>query len=109
MNGRENNLSIISIGANTYKYDHHNDISGTIEWALFEFCDGCCIHPGSTVLDIRAGIGDFSAIASRKVGARRRVIAVQPNTDDSECRLASISLSGLETVVPTNTAVAEGE
>ncbi|MBO0835121.1 MAG: hypothetical protein J2P28_06320, partial [Actinobacteria bacterium] len=40
-------------------------------------------EPGMTVVDAGANIGYFSLLASRAVGARGRVIAIEPNSENS--------------------------
>lgn len=37
---------------------------------------------GDIVLDIGAGIGDFTVLASRRIGPSGKVIAIEPNPDD---------------------------
>jgi FkbM family methyltransferase len=53
-----------------------------------------------TVIDLGAGIGDFSVLASRKVGPNGKVIALEPNAEDYEMLKMNIERNGCATSLP---------
>jgi hypothetical protein len=57
------------------------------------------------VLDLGASIGDFSILASNKVGKNGKIIAVEPNIDDYELLKMNIKKNDCQNVIPLNLGV----
>ncbi|TLY11921.1 MAG: FkbM family methyltransferase, partial [Thaumarchaeota archaeon] len=60
-----------------------------------------------TVVDLGAGIGDFSVLASRKVGPNGKVIALEPQAEDYEMLKINVERNGCVNVIALNIGVAE--
>jgi FkbM family methyltransferase len=54
------------------------------------------------VLDAGAGIGEFTVLASRKIGPSGRIIAVEPDPDDYELLQLNIEKNSCANVIPIN-------
>lgn len=67
------------------------------------------VNPSDTVLDLGAGTGDFSIIASKKVGPEGRVIAVEPDYESYEILRLNIEQNNCKNVIPLNLAVGDEE
>lgn len=81
------------------------DIPGIVESHILNVYRHDLISPGTTVLDIGAGIGDFTVLASRKVGSRGRVIALEPNPADHSVLMENLELNGCHNVTALNMAI----
>ena len=60
-----------------------------------------------TVVDLDAGIGDFSVLASRKVGPNGKIIALEPHVEDYEMLKMNVERNGCVSVIVLNIGVAE--
>ncbi len=60
-----------------------------------------------TVVDLGADIGDFSVLASRKVGPNGKVIALEPHAEDYEMLKMNVERNGCVNVIALNIGVAE--
>jgi SAM-dependent methyltransferase len=63
------------------------------------------LNEGDLVLDLGAGIGDFSVLASKKVGNRGQVIAVEPDVESYEILKSNIGRNRCQNVIPMNIGV----
>jgi FkbM family methyltransferase len=63
------------------------------------------LRPNYTVLDLGASTGDFCIIASKKVGEKGRVIAIEPNAEDYEILKLNIQRNNCQNIIPLNLAV----
>jgi FkbM family methyltransferase len=75
------------------------------ECYLFDIYRTDLLKDGDIVIDLGAGIGDFSVLASRKVGARGKIVAIEPNPDDFKLLLKNLITNKCENVVPINKGV----
>jgi FkbM family methyltransferase len=57
------------------------------------------------VLDLGANIGDFSVLASHKVGPRGRVISIEPNKEDFDLLKLNLERNKCSNVTPINVGV----
>ena len=64
---------------------------------------------GDVVLDLGAGIGDFSILASQKVGSSGKVIAIEPDQDDFALLEANILKNKCNNIIALNVGVANAE
>ena len=56
-------------------------------------------------MDLGAGIGDYTLIASLKVGNKGKVIAVEPDSESFSLLVKNIRENKLQNVIPLNAAV----
>jgi FkbM family methyltransferase len=91
-----------------FAYNDPHDLLGIIESTVFDVYESRRIRAGSVVLDIGAGIGDFAVVASRRVGERGRVIAIEPNPEDFETLSRNLSLNHCDNVSLSGVAISEG-
>ncbi len=61
----------------------------------------------STVVDLGAGIGEFSILASKVIGNKGKVIAVEPSPDDFTTLIKNLKENGCNNVIPLNMAVSD--
>jgi FkbM family methyltransferase len=102
-------LTDITVGTEKFVYNHPHDVLGIVESTIFDVYGSHLIRPGWVVLDLGAGIGDFSVMASRSVGVSGTVIAIEPTPDDFECLLANLETNGCRNVIPIRAAVSDLE
>ena len=60
------------------------------------------LRDGDFVLDLGANIGAFTILASRKVGRKGMVIAVEPNKDDYDLMRQNIDANHCKNVIAVN-------
>ena len=99
--------SELTVGAYTFRYNHPHDILGIIETAVLDVYRCHRIREGSTVLDIGAGIGDFTVMDSRACGVSGTVVAIEPDTEDFGCLVTNLELNHCKNVIPINAAVSD--
>jgi FkbM family methyltransferase len=75
------------------------------ECYIFDIYRTDLINEGDVVIDLGAGIGDFSVLASRKVGARGKIVAIEPNPDDFKLLSKNIINNKCDNVMPINKGV----
>jgi FkbM family methyltransferase len=64
------------------------------------------LNKGDVVLDLGAGVGDFSVLASKKVGPAGKVIAVEPDPETYDLLEVNITNNNCMNVISLNTGVA---
>jgi FkbM family methyltransferase len=69
------------------------------------FASGQKLEAGNTVVDVGANIGCFTVLASKLVGPRGRVIAIEPEQSTYRQLLRNIALNKLSNVIPLNLAI----
>ena len=72
---------------------------------IFDFYRSNLIRKNDVVLDIGATVGEFSVLASKKVGKKGKVIAIEPNIEDYKILKLNIKRNYCENVVPLNLGV----
>lgn len=97
-------MEIIHIGHLTIAYNDPQDIQAILEVAILDVYDMGKIREGDTVLDLGAGIGEFSLLASKRVGESGLVISVEPNPQDYEALTQNLSVNGCQNVSTFNCA-----
>lgn len=85
------------------------DLVGVVESHVLNVYGFDRLRPGSNVLDVGAGIGDFSVLAARRVGPTGRVIAIEPNPEDYTVLTRNLRLNDCDNVTPMNVALSESE
>ena len=89
-------------------YNDEHDIAALIENNILDVYQTSNIRRGDTVLDVGAGIGEFSIIASRLAGADGTVVAIEPSPDDFRTLLSNLQENGCKNVIPINIGVSDG-
>ena len=89
-------------------YNDEHDIAALIENNILDVYQTRNIRRGDTVLDVGAGIGEFSIIASRLAGADGTVVAIEPSPDDFRTLLSNLKDNGCKNVIPINIGVSDG-
>jgi FkbM family methyltransferase len=77
------------------------------ECFIFDVYRSYLIEKGDLVVDLGAGIGEFSILASRKVGKGGIVVAIEPNTDDFKLLNMNIKNNHCQNIIATNIGAAE--
>jgi FkbM family methyltransferase len=67
------------------------------------------LRPGSTFVDVGAGIGFFTVLAGRRVGRDGRVVAFEPGPANAAAVRANAKLNGLGNVRVVESAVSSAE
>lgn len=88
-------------------YNDEHDIAALIENNILDVYQTRNIRRGDTVLDVGAGIGEFSIIASRLAGADGTVVAIEPSPDDFRTLLSNLKDNGCKNVIPINIGVSD--
>ena len=65
------------------------------------------LSKGDVVLDLGAGIGEYSIFASRKVGREGTVVSIEPNPDDFRTLEENLRGNSCSNVVAINKAFSE--
>ena len=89
----------IKFGSFRIWYNDPHDIAAIIESYVLNVYRIRKIKGRSVVLDIGAGIGEFSLLASSKVGAEGKVIAIEPSPDDFKTLQINIKENGCRNVM----------
>ena len=96
-----------------FNYDNYNLISPRnyhqtlTETFIFDVYRTDLLKENDLVLDIGAGIGDFSVLASRHVGKNGKVIALEPDVERYGLLKLNIQKNNCQNVIPLNLGVAD--
>lgn len=63
------------------------------------------LKEGDIVLDLGASTGEFSILASKKIGKEGKVLAIEPNADDFELLKENIVRNNCQNIIPMNLGV----
>lgn len=88
-------------------YNDPFDISAIIEVFVLDVYEAKNIDQGDTIIDIGAGIGEFSLLASHRTGSKGKVIAIEPSPDDYATLLMNVKENRCDNVIPLNIAVTD--
>lgn len=102
-----NSDNTIKINGLNIQWNHHHDIAALLEVLVMDVYKLKNIRKGEVVLDLGAGIGEFSLICSRLVGPEGLVIAIEPNPQDFQCLISNIDNNRIRNVVAVNKAFSE--
>ncbi|MEM3830495.1 MAG: FkbM family methyltransferase, partial [Conexivisphaerales archaeon] len=100
-------MNSISIKNIRILYNHPHDIAAIIESCILDVYRTELIKEGDTVLDLGAGIGEFSLLASKKVGPNGKVIAIEPSRDNYRTPTDNLRENHCDNVFPLNLAVSD--
>lgn len=91
----------------TIHYNDPHDVAAIIESHVLDVYRIGNIHEGDAVIDIGAGIGEFSLLASKRTGKYGKVIAIEPSPNDYETLLCNLNENRCENVIPLNMGVSD--
>lgn len=89
--------------------DEHHILSTGCQKSLFSSALSALLNEGHFVIDVGAGVGEFSTLASRKVGSQGRIIAFEPEPTLTKMLLANITTHAMENIDVLPFAAADGE
>lgn len=95
----------IKFGNFHLRYNDPHDIAAIIETYVLNVYRIQKIKKGSIVVDVGAGIGEFSVLASSIVGKEGKVIAIEPSPEDFKTLQYNIKENKCSNVIPINSAV----
>ena len=95
----------INFGNLTIHYNDPHDVAAIVENLVLDVYDRKEIHSGDIVIDLGAGIGEFSLTASKIVGPNGKVIAIEPSPEDFQALLLNLTENNCQNVIPLNMAV----
>src|SRR5437870_6212555 len=93
---------------NTFNYNSiqlsHEDIhyQFLMEVYVLDTYRSDLLRKNDIVLDLGAGIGDFSVLASKRVGPLGKVIAIEPDHDDYKLLEMNMKNNNCLNVIPLN-------
>lgn len=96
-----------SINNKKIYYNDLHDIAAIIEVYVMDVYKSENIKKGSTIIDIGAGIGEFSILASELVGSDGKVIAIEPSPEDFDTLLKNLKENECTNVIPINKALSD--
>ncbi len=96
---------VVRIGELNIAFNHPQDLASILEVYALDAYHRRLLHSGDLVLDVGAGIGDFTMLAAKLVGNSGLVVAVEPSPTDFETLSRNIVGNGLTNVFPVNCAV----
>jgi FkbM family methyltransferase len=88
-------------------YEQTDHLIGLAEVLLLDVYRADLLKNGDAVVDLGAGIGDFTVLASKKVGSSGKVIALEPNTKDFELLEINAEKNGCRNVIALDLGVAD--
>jgi len=94
----------IDISGIKINYNDKHDIAAIIENYFFDVYNVNNIKHGDYVVDLGAGIGDFSMLASK---IAEKVFAIEPNPRDYNSLLENIKMNNMNNIIPINMAVSD--
>ena len=103
------NLKKLKFNKLVIRYLDNWDVLGILETYAADVYRMRHIMPGFVVVDIGAGIGDFTLNASRIVGSTGKVISIEPNKKDFEILIRNIRENRCENVIPLNIGIGDSE
>jgi FkbM family methyltransferase len=94
----------INISGIKINYNDEHDIAGIVENYFFDVYNINNIKHCDYVVDLGAGIGDFSMLASQRA---EKVFAIEPNPRDYNSLLENIKMNNINNIIPINMAVSD--
>lgn len=88
----------------SYTSNHH--LLGLAEVCLLDIYRSGLLPSGGVVIDCGAGIGDYSIVASKSVGPRGAVLAIEPDPDDFQLLRRNLATNQCSNVLAINVGVA---
>jgi predicted RNA methylase len=89
------------------KYNGPHDIAAVIEFYVMDMYHRRNIEKCDTVIDISAGIGEFSVLASKIVGGHCKVISIESSPEDFQTLMVNMKTNMCLNVTPLNLAISD--
>ena len=89
------------------KYNDPHDIAAIIECYILDVYKSSNIRKGDTVIDIGAGIGEFSVLASKLVGEHGKVISIESSPNDFNTLQMNLKDNSCDNIMPLNLAISD--
>ena len=104
----KNKLPSFRIKGLRIHWNHPHDIAALLEVFVMDAYRIKNIKKGDVVLDLGAGIGEFSILARKLVGHEGLVISVEPNPEDFRTLRFNMGSNAFEDIITINKAFTEG-
>ncbi|MEM0136250.1 MAG: FkbM family methyltransferase, partial [Thermoplasmatales archaeon] len=91
----------------TLEYQTYGHFQGIIENYLFDVYRTREYRKGDVVVDVGAGIGDFSILAANAVGENGKVLAIEPSTRNFNLLKKNLVKNNIKNVIIYNYAVSD--
>lgn len=99
---------IVDVGRLQLTYNHPHDLFGILEVFVLDIYKVSHLRSGDVVLDIGAGVGDFTLAASRAVGPAGLVVAVEPSPTDFADLVGNTRQNRISNVAAFNCTIGSG-
>jgi FkbM family methyltransferase len=106
LNYYDNSVKLLKFKYGTFNLVSPEDYSQFLrEVFIFDVYRTHLLNRNELVLDLGAGVGEFSILASKKVGDKGKVIAIEPNPEDFKLLKANIEMNHCNNIIPLNLGV----
>lgn len=95
----------VDFGKLSLTYNDEHDISAILEVIVLDVYGIRRIRKGDTILDLGAGIGEFTVLTSKKVGRAGLVLSIEPNSLDFQVMTQNLATNSCENVIVFNSAI----
>ena len=102
-------MEIVDLNGLSIVFNDPHDIAAILEVVVMDVYNIRKLRRGDTVLDLGAGIGEFSILASRRIGNSGLVISVEPGPLDFDVLEKNISNNECKNIVSFNNAFSPSE
>ena len=99
----------VTLGGIKIFYNDPHDLVAIIENAVIDVYGFKYLKEGDSVLDLGAGIGEFTTLSSRIIGDSGLVISVEPNPRDYETLNRNLQTNDCKNVASYNNAFSYGK
>ncbi len=90
-------------------FDHPHDIAAILEVIVFDVYAVRNLKRGDIILDLGAGIGEYSILASKIIGPEGLVVAIEPNPLDYNILCENIFKNNVKNVLPLKYAIGKSD
>ena len=91
----------------TLEYQTYGHFQGIIENYVPDVCMTHKYRKGDVVIDLGAGIGDFSILAASAVGENGKVLAIEPSSRNFSLLKKNLLKNSIKNVIAYNYAVSD--
>ncbi|EQD62549.1 methyltransferase FkbM family, partial [mine drainage metagenome] len=95
----------IEVGKRLLRANHYHDLGGILEVFVLDVYCLRTIPCNALVLDLGAGIGDFSLAASNRLRGGGLILALEPNPTDFQLLRTNLQLNHVRNVIPEECAL----
>ena len=91
----------------TIEYQTYGQFQGIIENFVLDVYNTSNYKKGEVVVDLGAGIGDFSILAAEEIGENGKVVAIEPSLRNFNLLQKNLTKNNVKNVIPYNCAVSD--